>query len=63
MKAKNFRATYDINGKKDHIDFSVGTIINDETINISASHVIFKKHPNIKKEEISNIKIEELNIW
>jgi hypothetical protein len=60
---KNYRVYYQINEIPYHIDFSVGPVITQETINISAWTMIKKSHPDVRREDVSNISVDELNGW
>ena len=63
MDWKNFRVFYQLNNQNYHIDFSMRGKIDDETKSISAWNEIRKNHPNIRRDDISNIQIEDLEVW
>lgn len=64
MDEKNFRVQYEINGQQFDIDFFISIIgemtITNEIKNIYAWKQIKKSHPDIKREDVSNIKITDL---
>lgn len=63
METKNYRVNYQINGNHYHSDFSMSGTITNETKNISAWNKIKQSHPNVKREDVSNIRIDDLKVW
>jgi len=59
----NYRVNYQINEIQEHIDFSVGPVITKETINASVWTMVKKSHPDVKREDVTIISIEELHVW
>lgn len=60
---KNFRVHFQIDEIQQFIDFSVGPVITNETINAAAWTMIKKSHPDVRREEVSIISIDELKVW
>ncbi len=63
METKNFRVHYQINGQPHQTDFSMEGTINNETKRISAWSWIQKAHPNIRRDSVTDMNIEDLEVW
>lgn len=64
METKNFLVQYEINGQQFETDFFISIIgsmaITNEIKNIYAWKQIKKSYPDIKREDVSNIRITDL---
>jgi hypothetical protein len=64
MDTKNFKVQYEINGQQFEKDFFISIIgemaITNEIKNIYAWKQIKKSHTDIKREDVSDIKITDL---